>query len=273
MRHLISGLYRQQSKQQHPASSNEATFESKTHSLGDSRDTHLANTKQLTFGGQNAEAYFAYDNTKLVFQATARHAEKQCDQIYSVNINGSDKKLLSTGDNTTTCSFFYPDDQHILYASTHADVKDCPSPADFSKGYPWRLDNDSEGLAEHQRRLDKGLIRPTSLHLYLIGVDGSTKQHITGYGKASFGPFFHPSGEKIIFASNLDAPKGREFGLYLVDINTKELERVTYTGDFDGFPMFSHNGKNCSGDLTAITKNHTRPMSLLPPGLNNWIIK
>ncbi|NOX27131.1 MAG: hypothetical protein GXP21_02860 [Gammaproteobacteria bacterium] len=313
-----------------PAS--EPATEPEPQSLGDNRETHLANIKQLTFGGQNAEAYFSYDDSKLVFQATTRDAAKQCDQIYSMNSDGSDKKLLSTGDGVTTCSFFYPDDKYILYASTHEGKKDCPPPANFSEGYTWRLEkeydiyksdldgnivakltnepgydaeavisptgdkivftsvrsgdlelwtmdldgsnlnqitdtpgydggaffspngkkivwrasrfeNDAEGLAEYQRLLNKGLIRPSSLDLYIMDVDGSNKQQITDFGKASFGPYFHPSGEKIIFSSNLDDPKGQEFDLYLVDINTKELERVTYTGDFDGFPMFSRDGK------------------------------
>ncbi len=300
--------------------------------LTDPRETHLANVRQLTFGGQNAEAYFSFDDSKLVFQSTPRAAEKQCDQIYVMNVDGSNKQLLSTGNGVTTCSFFYPDGEHFLYASTHDGKTDCPPPADFSEGYTWRLekeydiykadlngnvvakltnepgydaeavispigdkivftsvrsgdlelwtmdldgsnlnqitntpgydggaffspdgkkivwrasrfDNDAEGLAEYRHLLDRGLIRPSSLDLYIMDVDGSNKQQITDFGKASFGPYFHPSGEKIIFSSNLDDPKGREFDLYLIDIDGSNLERITYTGDFDGFPMFSHDGK------------------------------
>ncbi|MEN8217117.1 MAG: hypothetical protein ABFS56_12265 [Pseudomonadota bacterium] len=81
------------------------------------REVHLQNVQQLTFGGENAEAYFSFDGTQLVFQATPRH--QGCDQIFVMNIDGSGKRLLSTGKGRTTCSFFYPDGQHILYASTH----------------------------------------------------------------------------------------------------------------------------------------------------------
>ena len=87
--------------------------------LTDPRETHLVNVRQLTFGGQNAEAYFSFDDSKLVFQSTPRDAEKQCDQIYVMNVDGSDKQLLSSGNGVTTCSFFYPDGKHFLYASTH----------------------------------------------------------------------------------------------------------------------------------------------------------
>lgn len=314
-----------------PAESVESTA-TEEKSLTDPREKHLTNVKQLTFGGQNAEAYFSYDDKRLVFQATGRDAEKQCDQIYVMNVDGSDKKLLSTGNGVTTCAFFFPDDQHILYASTHEGNQNCPPPADFSEGYTWRLekeydiykadlegnivakltdepgydaeavisptgdkivftsvrsgdlelwtmdldgsnlkqitdtpgydggaffspdgkkivwrasrfDNDPEGLKEYQRLLDKGLIRPSTLDLYVMDVDGSNKQQVTDINKATFGPYFHPSGEKIIFSSNLDDPSGREFELYMVDINTKEIERITYSKDFDGFPMFSHDGK------------------------------
>jgi len=318
--------------QQSAKQQNNADGHPQINSLTDPRETHLSNVQQLTFGGQNAEAYFSFDDSKLVFQATPRDAEKPCDQIYSMNIDGSDKKLLSTGNGVTTCSFFYPDDNHFLYASTHEGNKNCPPAVNFSEGYTWRLekeydiykadlngnivakltdepgydaeavisptgdkivftsvrsgdlelwtmdldgsnlnqitdapgydggaffspdgkkivwrasrfDNDAEGLAEYQRLLDEGLIRPSSLDLYIMDADGSNKKRVTNFNKASFGPYFHPSGEKIIFSSNLDDPQGREFDLYLIDIDGNNLERVTYTGDFDGFPMFSHDGK------------------------------
>src|ERR1700674_803510 len=78
---------------------------------------HLSNIKQLTFGGQNAEAYWAPDGKRLIFQATRKPAE--CDQIYIMNADGSDQHMVSTGKGRTTCGFFLPDGKHILYASTH----------------------------------------------------------------------------------------------------------------------------------------------------------
>lgn len=294
----------------------------------DHREVHLQNVQQLTFGGENAEAYFSFDGTQLVFQATPRH--QGCDQIFVMNIDGSGKRLLSTGKGRTTCSFFYPDGQHILYASTHEGSVDCPPPVDMSQGYVWalypdydiykadlagnivqkltdtpsydaeavlsprgdkivftstrsgdlelwsmdlegsnlkqltntpgydggaffspdgskivwrasRFDNDPDGLADYQRLLKKDMIRPGKLEIFVMDADGSNQQQVTHLGKASFGPYFHPSGEKIIFSSNIEDQ--REFDLYMINIDGSGLERITYTPQFDGFPMFSLDGK------------------------------
>src|ERR1700681_4475485 len=94
--------------------------------------THLSNIKQLTFGGQNAEAYWAPDGKRLIFQATRKPAE--CDQIYIMNADGSDQHMVSTGKGRTTCGFFLPDGKHIVYASTHEADAACPKPPDRSKG-------------------------------------------------------------------------------------------------------------------------------------------
>src|SRR5437867_792217 len=80
-------------------------------------EKHLKNLRQLSFGGQNAEAYFSPDDTKLVFQS--QRDSFQCDQIFTMNLDGSGVKLISNGKGRTTCSYFLPDGIHILYASTH----------------------------------------------------------------------------------------------------------------------------------------------------------
>src|SRR5207253_10693798 len=81
------------------------------------QEKHLRNMKQLTFGGENAEAYFSADGKKLIFQST--RDGRECDQIYTMNIDGSDEKMGSTGDGRTTCSYFFSCDKRILYSSTH----------------------------------------------------------------------------------------------------------------------------------------------------------
>jgi TolB protein len=103
--------------------------------LATPQEKHLRNVRQLTFGGQNAEAYFSADGTKLIFQSS--HGDVKCDQIFIMNIDGSDEHMVSTGKGRTTCSYFYPDGKKILFSSTHLASPECPPRPDFSKGYVW----------------------------------------------------------------------------------------------------------------------------------------
>ena len=80
-------------------------------------EKHLKNIKQLTFGGENAEAYFSFDGKQLSFQS--KRDGRGCDQIYTMNVDGSDVKMISNGDGRTTCSYFFPGGKRILYSSTH----------------------------------------------------------------------------------------------------------------------------------------------------------
>src|SRR5512133_1591165 len=96
---------------------------------------HLANLRQLTHGGQNAEAYWAPDGKRLIFQST--RPPYSCDQIFIMNADGSDQRLVSTGKGRTTCGYFLADNKYILYASTHEADAACPKPPDRSRGYVW----------------------------------------------------------------------------------------------------------------------------------------
>ena len=103
--------------------------------LAYAQPSHLANIHQLTSGGQNAEAYWSPDGGRLIFQSTRPPYE--CDQIFIMNADGSDVRLVSTGKGRTTCGYFLKDGKHIVYASTHAAADACPTPPDRSKGYVW----------------------------------------------------------------------------------------------------------------------------------------
>ena len=298
-------------------------------SLLDSREGHLRNIRQLTFSGENAEAYFSADGTKLIYQSRAQG--EGCDQIYTLELASGETRLVSTGMGRTTCSYYYPGGDRILYATTHHWDPSCPPSPDMSQGYVWALypsfdifsadpdgsnmvqlthswgydaeatfspvedlvvftsmrDGDleiytmrgdgsdvrrltdnvgydggpffsadgkkivyragypetEEGIADYKRLLAQGLIRPSALEIYVMDADGSNKVRVTDNGMANFGPFFHPSGEKILFSSNLGDPAGREFDIFMINVNGTGLEQVTYTGGFDGFPMFSPDGK------------------------------
>src|SRR5687768_12024178 len=100
-------------------------------------EKHLRNIKQLTFGGENAEAYFSADGKQLIFQST--RDGRGCDQIYTMNIDGSNVKMISTGDGRTTCSYFYPGYKRVLYSSPRLGDKRCPRRPDFSRGYVWAI--------------------------------------------------------------------------------------------------------------------------------------
>src|SRR2546423_8474411 len=97
------------------------------------QEKHLSNIRQLSNGGENAEAYFSGDGKQLIFQST--RDGRACDQIYIMNIDGSDVRMVSTGKGRTTCSYFYPNGKRITYSSTHLASADCPPQPDFSKGY------------------------------------------------------------------------------------------------------------------------------------------
>src|SRR5215208_2573752 len=101
-------------------------------------ERHLRNLRQLTNGGENAEAYFSRDGRRLIFQST--RDGRPCDQQYVMNVDGSDVRRVSTGTGKTTCGFFYAGDERILFGSSHAQQQACPAKPDPSKGYVWGLD-------------------------------------------------------------------------------------------------------------------------------------
>ena len=106
-----------------------------TPDMATAQEKHLRNVHQLTFGGSNAEAYFSADGKNLIYQSS--HGDVKCDQIFIMNIDGSNQHMVSTSKGRTTCSYFYPDGKKILYASTHLASPECPPRPDFSKGYVW----------------------------------------------------------------------------------------------------------------------------------------
>ena len=305
-------------------------------------ERHLRNVRQLTFGGENAEAYFSFDGKWLSFQSTRDGGE--CDQIYVMRTDGSEVRRISSGKGRTTCSYFLPDGRRVLYASTHLGGEACPPRPDFSHGYVWALYKDydifvadlktgklerltstpgydaeatiapngkrvvftsvrdgdldlysmkldgsdvrrltnevgydggafyspdssmivyranhptaPEDTAKYKQLLADGLIEPRTLEIWVMNADGTGKRQVTTNGKANFAPYFTPDGKRIVFASNMDDPKGRNFDIYLVNVDGTGLERITANETFDGFPMFSPDGKHL---VFASNRNDTKP--------------
>src|SRR5688572_20626285 len=110
-------------------------YESKD--MGLKEETHLRNVRQLTFGGDNAEAYWAFAGDRLILQSNRK--PYKCDQIEILDVKGGEPKLVSTGKGRTTCAYFLKGDKEIVYASTHETSPECPTPPDNSKGYMWGL--------------------------------------------------------------------------------------------------------------------------------------
>ena len=307
-------------------------------------EVHLRNVRQLTFGGNNAEAYWSPDGERLVFQSDWEAINPQgCDQQFVMSAaagagpDGAGAELVSTGRGRTTCGYFLADDR-VVYASTHGASPACPVTAASRTGayvwdiFPsydvyaagadgsdpevliggpgydaeatvspdgryvvftstrsgdlelwryevatgdllqltdalgydggaffspdsrrivWRASRPTGAEADAYRaRLADDTVEPGALDLYVADADGSDARRVTALPGANWAPFFHPSGRRVIFASNHHtlAQGGREFDLFLVDLDgpaaadAGALERVTFSGTFDAFPMFSPDG-------------------------------
>ncbi|MCD6596364.1 MAG: PD40 domain-containing protein [Bacteroidales bacterium] len=314
------------------------TGATKKSSLHYDKEKHLKNLKQITFGGDNAEAYWSFDDKSLVFQVSNEAWGTTCDQIFMIDREHPQTKnkipqLISTGRGRTTCSYFLPGDSTILYASTHLTDKACPlvpekradgkyvwpiyssfdifvsdlkgnirkqltqtdgydaeatvSPkgdkivftsmrtgdlelftmnldgsdikqVTFDLGYDGgaffspdgkklifrasRPQTDDE-VRVYKELLNEGLVMPIHMELYICNVDGTGLKRITDLGGANWSPFFHPSGQKILFSSNHASEKGFPFNLFMINLDGSGLEQITYDGIFDAFPVFSNNGK------------------------------
>lgn len=295
----------------------------------------LRNIRQLTFGGDNAEAYFSFDNNYLVFQANNPEWGTKCDQIYYMpksGTKGHEPPRLSTGKGRTTCAYFMPGNRQILYASTHMAADTCPQAPRTKDGkYVWgvfpeydifvgdlqgnvvkqltnspgydaeatvspdgqkivftsdrsgdlelyTMDIDGtnvqqvtdelgydggaffsadskrlvfrasrpkgeEAINTYKSLLAEGLVQPSEMEIFICNVDGSGMQQLTDLGGANWAPYFHPNGERVIFATNHHVPTGRQFNIFMINSNGTGLKQITYDKSFDAFPMFSHDGQ------------------------------
>ena len=319
------------------SSNNESAITQDESQINYKEEVHLKNIRQLTFGGDNAEAYFSFDDTKLVFQSNYKEWDVECDQIFITEIKNSNMlsempNKVSTGLGRTTCAYFMPGDTSIVYASTHLKNAQCPHLPERTDGkYVWpiydsydifianldgkiikqltyeegydaeatvspkgdkivftslrtgdlelfTMDIDGnnvkqityelgydggaffspdgeklifrssrprteEEITEYKELLSNGLVKPTEMELYICNTDGTELKQITELGNANWAPFFHPSGEKVIFSSNHKSKRGFPFNLFMINIDGTGLKQITFDGMFDSFPMFSYNGK------------------------------
>lgn len=301
------------------------------------QEVHLQNIKQLTFGANNAEAYWGFENTKLVFQSDNPAWGAECDQIYYMDTTTPKSAdtiptMISTGTGRTTCSFFLPGDTTFVYGSTHMADLACPEvPERGPNGaYVWPIyegydifkanlkgeiidtlttepgydaeatlspqgdkivftsmrtgdlelflmDTDGsnvvqvtdelgydggaffspdgtqllfrasrpkteEEIEKYTSLLERGLVEPTEMELFIVNVDGTDMRQITDLGNANWAPYFHPSGEKILFSSNHKSTRGFPFNIFMINPDGSDLQQITFDDTFDSFPMFSYDG-------------------------------
>jgi Tol biopolymer transport system component len=185
--------------------------------LRDPREVHLRNIRQLTFGGENAEAYWSADGKHLILQS--KRDSLQCDQIFVLDIATGATRMVSTGKGRTTCSYFFPDGERILYASTHAAAAECPPPPDYSQGYVWKL--------------------YPSYDIYTARADGGDLKRITDHPGYDAEATIAPDGRRILFTSLRDG----DLDLYTMKPDGGDVHRLTTELGYDGGGFFSRDGK------------------------------
>jgi len=181
-------------------------------------ERHLSNVTQLTFEGDNGEAYFSGDGKLLIYQSN--RGGYSCDKIWIMKTDGSDQRMVSPGHGAHTCSFFYPDSERIIFSSTSHLKGDCPPRPEAVKGthYVWPL---------------------YPYDIFSARPDGTDLKKLTDNPLYDAEPILSPDGKKIVFGSQRDG----DFDIYIMNSDGTNVKRLTDTPGYDGGPWFSPDGK------------------------------
>jgi Tol biopolymer transport system component len=174
----------------------------------------MRNVTQLTFEGDNGEAYFSFDDRKLIFQSN--RSGYACDKIWTMNLDGSDKKMVSPDHGAHTCSFFFPDGG-IIFSSTSHLPEDCPQKPALPGGYVWPL---------------------YPYDIYVANAGGSGLKKITDNPKYDAEPVVSSDGSRIVFGSQREG----DFDIYIMNADGSDVRRLTDKTGYDGGPWFSPDG-------------------------------
>ena len=260
--------------------------------LHDDREAHLGNVQQLTFGGENAEAYWSPDGSELIFQST--RAPYDCDQIFRMSISDpAALTLVSTGQGRTTCGYFAADNERVIFSSTHATSTQCPAPPDRSLGYVWPLydgyqiysaasdgsdltpltDTNTYDAEATVCSTDGSIVftstRDGDLELYRMNADGSDVQRLTEAPGYDGGAFFSRDCSKIVWRASRpqgealeeyqsflakDLVRPSELELWVANADGSEARQITYLGGANFAPYFFPNGER-----VLFSSNHHDP--------------
>lgn len=179
-------------------------------------ETHLGRIQQLTFSGNNAEAYFSKSGDRLIFQRQEELGQG-CDQQYVINIDGTGMQRVSNGLGRTTCGYFIENDERIVYSSTFQHDAACPARPDFSRGYVWPIGN---------------------FEIYSALPDGSDLVQLTDNGTYNAESTLSPDGTRLIFTSTMDG----DLDLYTMNVDGSDVRRITNRLGYDGGAFFSPDG-------------------------------
>ena len=190
-------------------------------------ETHFKNILQLTFGGDNAEAYWSFDSKYLVFQRTSEKNGIPCDQIFVGKVPEKagepfTYKMISSGKGRTTCAFFTKDNKHIIYASTHLGGDECPPIPDRAKyggKYIWPL--------------------YSSYDIFMADLDGNIVKQLTDAKGYDAEATLSPDGKLMVYTSDKDG----DLEMYVMNLETGNEKRITNTLGYDGGAWFSPDGK------------------------------
>lgn len=187
-------------------------------------EKHLKNIRQLSFGGDNAEAYWSFDSKQLSFQSNNKAWGLHCDQIFNLNIKKAKKdstykpNLISTGNGRTTCSYFMPGNKSILYASTHLAGKECPPEPTKEGRYLWAVYE--------------------SFDIFVADLKGNITHQLTNNPGYDAEATVSPKGDKIVFTST----RSGDLELWIMDIDGRNQKQITFDLGYDGGAFFSPDG-------------------------------
>lgn len=183
----------------------------------ESGELHLKNLRQLTFGGQNAEAYFNLKGNKLTYQT--RQPNYPDEQIYTMNIDGSNRTRISTGKGRTTCSYFSPDEKWVYFSSTHFAQPGGQPPIDMSKGYVW-------------------MVNPNFI-LYRSRPDGKNLERVIAKPGYVAETTIAPDSSYMTFTGNWEG----DVEIYRSNLDGSGITKLTDEIGYDGGPFVSWDGK------------------------------